>query len=242
MFLKSLVIRNDEEIIREIPFHKGINLIVDETPSPNKTESGNGVGKTTVLRLIDFCLDGDGKNIYIDPEFKNTNQKIESFLKENNIIIVLTLIENIEDSKSRKIIIERNFLNYKNKIQKINGESLSNDEFSTKLKELIFDSNAKNPTLKQLKSKNIRDEKNKLTQTIRVLPQNVTTDAIYESLHLFWFGIDVDTSKDQLVRDKNIEERLQSRLRKDSNLSQINQSLIIINKHIDSLNLKKKSI
>ncbi|HBO75101.1 MAG TPA: DUF2326 domain-containing protein, partial [Marinilabiliales bacterium] len=75
MFLKSLTIHNDTALIREILFHKGINLIIDETKSKDKTESGNSVGKTTVLRLIDFCLDGSGSNIYIDPEFKNTNKK-----------------------------------------------------------------------------------------------------------------------------------------------------------------------
>lgn len=240
MFLKSLTIHNDDVLIREIHFHKGINLIVDETKSEDKTQSGNSVGKTTVLRLIDFCLDGTGSNIYIDPEFKNTNQKIASFLKANNILVKLILVANLDESNSKTIEIERNFLNYSNKIQKVNGESLSNDEFSTVLKELIFESSEKNPTLKQLKSKNIRDEKNKLTQTIRVLPQNVTTDAIYESLHLFWFGIDIDTSKDKLVRDKNIEEKLQTRLRKDSNLSQINQSLIIIDKQIEALHKKKE--
>lgn len=240
MFLKSLKIHNNTELIREILFHKGINLIVDETKSKDRTESGNSVGKTSVLRLIDFCLDGNGSNIYIDPEFKNTNKKIESFLKENNILITLVLIEDLADENSKNITIQRNFLSYKKKIQKINGETLSNDEFSSTLKELIFDSTEKQPTLKQLKSKNIRDEKNKLTQTIRVLPQNVTTDAVYESLHLFWFGIDIDTSKDKLVRDKNIEEKLQTRLRKESNLSQINQSLIIINKQIEVLNKKKE--
>jgi uncharacterized protein YydD (DUF2326 family) len=240
MFLKSLTIQNDDSIIREICFHKGINLIVDETKSKDKTESGNSVGKTTVLRLIDFCLDGSGSNIYIDPEFKNTNKKIETFLKENNILITLKLVEDLDNNTAKTITIQRNFLTYKSKIQKVNGETLNNEDFSSTLKELIFDSTEKQPTLKQLKSKNIRDEKNKLTQTIRVLPQNVTTDAIYESLHLFWFGIDVDTSKDKLVRDKNIEEKLQSRLRKDSNLSQINQSLIIINKQIEILNKKKE--
>lgn len=240
MFLKSLTIHNDTVLIREILFHKGINLIVDETKSTNKVESGNSVGKTTVLRLIDFCLDGNGTNIYIDPEFKNTNKKIESFLKDNNIIVTLVLIEDIDDPSSKTITIQRNFLSYSNKIQKINGETFGNEEFSNTLKELIFESTEKQPTLKQLKSKNIRDEKNKLTQTIRVLPQNVTTHAIYESLHLFWFGINVDTSKDSLVRDKNIEEKLQTRLRKESNLSQINQSLIIINKQIEALNKKKE--
>lgn len=239
MFLKSLTIHNENVLIREISFHKGINLIVDETKSKNKTESGNSVGKTTVLRLIDFCLDGDGSNIYKDPEFKNTNKKIEEFLKGNNIIITLTLIEDIDDDTSKIITIERNFLSRKSKIQKINGEPLTNSEFSKVLKDLIFHSTFDKPTLKQLKSKNIRDEKNKLIHTIKVL-NAFTTDVEYELLFLFWLGIDTDSSKDKLVRDKNIEEKLQTRLRKESNLSQINQSLIIIDKEIESLNKRKE--
>jgi uncharacterized protein YydD (DUF2326 family) len=241
VFLKNLTIHNNEHLIRNIPFHKGINLIVDETKSDKKTDSGNSVGKTTVLRLIDFCLDGEGKNIYIDPEFKSTNLKIEQFLKENNIIITLTLIEDIDDKNSKKILIKRNFLSYKKKIQEIDGVKFANKEFSKKLKELIFNTNVSQPTFKQLKSKNIRDEKNKLVNTIRVLPPNVITNETYEALHLFWFGIDIDSSKDKLVRKKNIEEKLQTRLRKENNLSQINQSLIIINKEIEEL-IKKKDL
>ena len=53
MFLKSLTISSPSEIIREIQFRMGINLIVDE--SEGKI-TGNGVGKTTVLKLIDFCF------------------------------------------------------------------------------------------------------------------------------------------------------------------------------------------
>ncbi len=71
------------------------------------------------------------------------------------------------------------------------------------LKELIFKTRSEHPTFKQLKSKNIRDEKNKLVQTIRVL-NPFTTDVAYEALHLFWFGIDIDLSKDVLIREKNI--------------------------------------
>jgi uncharacterized protein YydD (DUF2326 family) len=240
MFLKKLNIYNEAKLVREIPFHKGINLIVDETKSQNKTDSGNSVGKTTVLRLIDFCLEGDGKNIYIDPEFKTTNKKIEHFLKENNILISLTLVENIDDLNSKEIVIERNFLSYKHKIQRVNGESLSNDDFPKILKELIFNTQSDKPTFKQLKSKNIRDEKNKLIHTLKVLDA-FTTGVEYELLFLFWLGIDTDSSKDKLVRDKNLEEKLQTRLRKESNLSQINQSLIIVNKEIAELNRKKES-
>ncbi len=239
MFLKSLSIHNGEVLIREISFHKGINLIVDETKTSKKTDSGNSVGKTTVLRLIDFCLDGKGDNIFKDPEFKDSNSKVEKFLTENNVLISLTLVEDIGKDQSPKIIIERNFLKRKNKIQRINGEKCTNKEFSKKLKQLIFKTDGDKPTFKQLKSKNIRDEKNKLVNTIKVLASNVVTDVAYEALHLFWFGIDIDSSKDKLVRDKNLEEKLQVRLRKDSNLSQINQSLIIINKEIEELSRKK---
>jgi uncharacterized protein YydD (DUF2326 family) len=239
MFLKSLSIHNDKSIIRDIPFKKGINLIVDETKTDKKTDSGNSVGKTTVLRLIDFCLDGEGKNIYVDPEFKTANIKIEQFLKKNNIIITLTLVENLEDEYAEKIVIQRNFLLRKNKIQRINGEEYRDKDFSSKLKELIFKTKAEQPTFRQLKSKNIRDEKNKLVNTIRVLPPTFVTGVTYESLHLFWFGIDIDSSKDKLVRDKNLEEKLQTRLKKENDLSQINQSLIIINKEIEELNRKK---
>ena len=241
MFLKNLTISNNDEIIRNIPFHKGINLIIDETKSENKTDSGNSVGKTTVLRLIDFCLDGKGENIFKDPEFKDSNIKVEDFLKGNNIIITLTLVENLDDVNSESIIIQRNFLSRKNKIQKINNKSFTDTDFSSELKKLIFKTEVEQPTFKQLKSKNIRDEKNKLVNTIRVLPQNVITDVTYEALHLFWFGIDVDNSKDKLIRDKNLETRLQTRLRKENNLSAINQSLIIINKEINELIKKKKN-
>ena len=241
MFLKQLIIINKNKIIRDIKFQKGINLIVDETTKGKSTNSGNSVGKTTVLRLIDYCLDGNGENIYIDPEFKTHNTIVENYLKDNNIIVKLILIADIDDELSEIVTIERNFLTYGNKIQKINDEELNNKQFSSKLKELIFKTNSEKPTFKQLKSKNIRDEKNKLLNTIRVLPPNVITDVTYETLHLFWFGIDSNLSKDRLIRERNLEKKIQSRLRKENNLSQINQALIIVNKKIDELTNKKNT-
>ena len=56
MFLKQLTIESAAGTIREISFRKGMNLIVDETQTDDQRESGNNVGKTTVLRLIDYCL------------------------------------------------------------------------------------------------------------------------------------------------------------------------------------------
>ena len=73
MFIKSLTITSGPKVIREIEFHKGLNLIIDE--SENQI-TGNSVGKTTVLKLIDFCLGADKKNIYVDPETKVQEYKI----------------------------------------------------------------------------------------------------------------------------------------------------------------------
>ena len=58
MFLKLLLISTPTKVIREINFHKGLNLIVDDTPN-SETSTGNNVGKTTILKLIDFCLGRD---------------------------------------------------------------------------------------------------------------------------------------------------------------------------------------
>lgn len=56
MFIKKLIIEGTSGIIRDIEFKKGLNLILDDTPSDNIRATGNNVGKTTVLKLIDFCL------------------------------------------------------------------------------------------------------------------------------------------------------------------------------------------
>lgn len=242
MFLKELYIHNGDTLIREIKFHKGINLIIDETKTSDRKKSGNNVGKTTVLRLIDFCLGGKGENIYKDPEFKEkgSNTTIEKFLKNNNIIITLILKEDLELETSNEIKIRRNFLSRKNKIQEINGEYFNNDSFQKKLKELIFNSKSPKPTFRQIIAKNIRDEKSRLINTIKVL-HSTTTREEYEALYFFWLGIPLDEAerKQQLHSLIKIEEDLQRRLRKEYTLSKIEQSLIIINRNIEQLENKK---
>ena len=64
---------------------------------------------------------------------------------------------------------------------------------------------------------------------------------MYEALYLFWLGIELDSNdrKQKLLLQKKIEENLQKRLKKENNLSQITQSLIIIDKTINELENKK---
>ncbi len=243
MFLKKLTISNGLELIRDIQFHKGLNLIIDETKTIDRRESGNNVGKTTVLRLIYYCFGGDGKNIYKDPEFKEkTNTQIERFLKNNNIIISMTLKDDLESPRSREIEIRRNFLSQKDKILEINGEKQKVSEFQNNLKELIFASTHEKPKLKQIIAKNIRDENNRIAFAVKVLNPFTTVEE-YESLYLFWLGIELDTSarKQQLLRDQTIENNLLNRLKREVTLSQLEQSLIVVKRTIDDLTEKKNS-
>jgi uncharacterized protein YydD (DUF2326 family) len=55
MQLVSLSIERANQLLREITFKNGLNLILDKPTVPGQ-QSGNNVGKTTALRLIDFCL------------------------------------------------------------------------------------------------------------------------------------------------------------------------------------------
>lgn len=233
MFLKTLKIENKLGLVREIEFHKGLNLIVDE----DVKITGNNVGKTTVLRLVDFCLGSDGKNIYKDPEFKGQdNTLIENFLKETEVLVTLILVDDL-DFTSENLVIRKNFLQYSKKIQELNGENITNNkEFGQKLKELIFNTSVDKPTFKQIVSKNIRDEKNKLANIVKVLHPTTTLEE-YEALFLFWLGISTDThnQKELLVKEKTREESFQRRLKKEGELSLIEQQLELVNSKIEEL-------
>ena len=243
MFLKQLIIQNKNTIIRDIPFHRGINLIVDERPESirQKTDTGNSIGKTTVLRLVDYCFGGDGKNIYQDTEFnKQPNTTIENFLKDNEIIITVVLVDNLDIPKE-KVIIRKNFLLRNKKIQEINGQNITdNKEFDKALKKEIFKSEVDKPTFKQIISKNIRDEKNKMANIVKVL-NSFTRIEEYEALYLFWLGINTDNhnQKELLSKEKTREENFQKRLKKDGELSLIEQQLILLNGKIEELNQRK---
>jgi uncharacterized protein YydD (DUF2326 family) len=245
MFLKKLLIQNGQETIRDILFHKGVNFIVDETPeSETQQSTGNNVGKTTVLRLIDFCLGGDGKNIYKDTEFKaHPNTNIETFLKKNNIIVTVVIVANIDDKNSHQIEIKRNFLSHNSKIQEINGKNLDSIDFNDTLKKVFFNTEVEKPTFRQIISKNIRDEKNRMTNIVKVLSP-YTKQEEYEALYLFWLGLPIDAmgEKYHLLADQNSEERLQRQLEKTTNsLSLIEQTLFLVNRKIEDLDNKKNT-
>ncbi|MDQ6974972.1 MAG: DUF2326 domain-containing protein [Mariprofundaceae bacterium] len=243
MFLKSLKIECNGNVVRDIPFRKGMNLIVDETPTgeSNKQKTGNNVGKTTVLRLISFCLGGDAKSLYQDPEFPDkANEEIKSFLTQKNVIITLSLQKDLEDNLSKLIVIRRNFLARKQRVLEINGEPILSKDFDAELKKVFFGFFEDKPTFKQIKAKNIRDEAERLENTVKVLG-GFGRNEEYEALYLFWLGINlVDAEKKRgLLEDQKLENKILDRLQKGKSESMLRQFLAILKRDIKALKRKK---
>lgn len=145
--------------IREVPFKRGLNLIVDDTPKRDGEEpaegktSGNNVGKTTVLRCVDFCLGAKADPLFVDPEFKTHNRAIHSFLEEKNPLFVLDL----EDTAGTHVTIARRYTD-SGAGGTIDGEELDKKEFEAQLRWLLFRLRTTHPTLRELVPKFVRVE------------------------------------------------------------------------------------
>lgn len=243
MFLKSLTITKGNSVIRDIEFRKGINLIVDK--SEGKI-TGNSVGKTTVLKLIDFCFGANKKNIWEDPENKKeVYALVKNYLIDKEILITLCLTENLNDENAQELIIERNFLSSRSKIiRRVNGENFTEDEFEPKLTEILFPEHlADKPTLRQIISHNIRYKDLSINNTLKTL-DSYTSDAEYETLHLFLLGCEFTkgNSKLELLGKIKQEDTFRQRLEKVQTKSAYETTLSLIESDIEKLNLKKSKL
>ena len=243
MFLKSLLISTPTKVIREIPFHKGLNLIVDETPSGD-TLTGNNVGKTTVLRLVDFCLGRDGSVVFKDPESKrDVYQLVKDYLIDNKIIITLTLVDDLGNPK-RQMEVSRNFLPRKESICKINGEDISKTDFENRLGEVIFLSiKVEKPTFRQIIAHNVRYDDIRLNNTLDIL-NSFTKLEEYETLYLFLFGCDYDegSRREELLANIKSESNYMKRLEKHGTKNSYKVALQDIDREIAKLEQKKSSL
>lgn len=242
MFLKSLRLENNLGVIRDIPFHSGINLIVDETPIDSTEATGNNVGKTTILRLIDFCFGGSPRDIYTDPENRKSEHKlVKDFLQNTHVLITLILTADLDDPMAKEILIERNFIPRKGMIRRINGRQLTEDEFMETLTEELFPGQyGKKPTLSQVIAHNIRYKDIGISNTLRNV-HAMTKDEEYEALHLYMLGCEFSqgNERQKLLAEIRIENTFKARLEASQTRSAYEASLAVLMREIDNLNVKK---
>lgn len=219
MFIEKLEISTKNQIIREMNFHRGMNLIIDNTPlTDNLKLTGNNVGKTTVLKLIYFCLGGEGKDIYTDEENKNkVYEEVKSFLINHEVLVTLTLTKEFNIENKERLVIERNFLSGKNAIRKINGKSMAKKDFENELLAKIFPEHKdEKPSFKQIISHNIRYNDNSINKTLKTL-SSFTSDVEYETLYLYLLGCGFDSGakKQALTYQMNQEIAYKERIEKN---------------------------
>jgi len=240
MFLKYLQIENNSGLVRRIDFHQGLNLIVDETPFGNE-ETGNNVGKTTVLRLIDFCMGMDGKQIYTSTEAgKIVNEEVRNFLIETQVQVVLCLIDSFRQD-AKEVIVRRNFLNYNKAVLEINKKKVKKNEFEAKLQNAIWGVVTDKPSFRQIISHNFRYDDFKLSQTLRTLGA-YGRDVEYESLHLYMFGCNFEDGARRQELDKKLKTDYiyKHRLEKRASKNALRSTLGIVEHEISELNAQKK--
>ena len=244
MFIKKLIISSPSEIIREIDFYSGLNLIIDDTPAEDTKSTGNNVGKTTVLKLVDFCLGAKGSIIYTDTENKKeTYDVVKNFLFDEEIEIKLILTENLNDSNAKQLEIQRNFLQRKKVVRKINGKTVLDKDFEDELeKNIIPDKDVEKPTFRQIISHNIRYKDDSINNTLKTLDK-FTSDVEYETLYLYLLGCTFNegAKKQALVTKINQEKTFRERLEKKQTKTTYEIALDLVDDEIDVLNEKKAS-
>lgn len=244
MYLKRLTIETPEKTIRDMEFYSGLNLIIDDTKDISTKTTGNNVGKTTVLKLIDFCLGADSKIIYTDTENKkNTYDVVKKFLIDEQVIITLLLVEDINNSNSKTVEVKRNFLSRKKAIRRINDKDVLEKDFEDELEKIILSEvNVQKPSFRQIISHNIRYKDESINKTLKTLDK-FTSDVEYETLYLYILGCTDDdgAEKQALTARISQEQNFKDRLEKNQSKTAYEIALGIIDDEIDALNRKKET-
>ncbi|MBG6063190.1 uncharacterized protein YydD (DUF2326 family) [Flavobacterium sp. CG_9.1] len=94
-------IYSDTNLIDTVPFHNGINIILGKYSEDKEARGINGIGKSTLVRLIDFTL------LSFKAE-KRFNQKKYDFLRDDEHTIILEF-----ELQGQKYFIKRSFADTK---------------------------------------------------------------------------------------------------------------------------------
>lgn len=203
MQILKLVISQNNKIIREIPFKKGLNLVINKSEVTSKT--GNGVGKTTLSKVIDCLFLGNVDQLYKDYEFNTENVEISQFFNKNEILVTLFYLNHEKESQSISRILKQD-----KDLFFINNISTSKSNYEKFIKLNFFNINSAKPTIRSIISKFIRNDSHKMLNTIK-FQQSYTNAALFSEIFLYLFGF----SNTQLLSDKKNASNLLSKRAKN---------------------------
>ncbi|MCV9887027.1 hypothetical protein [Metabacillus halosaccharovorans] len=240
MFIKRLTIKETipaEKIIREIPFAKGMNFIVD---AGKNQEKGNSVGKTTILKLIDICFGAkQRKFVYYDDETKQTNEKLKNHIIGNKINVELMIADSFDEENSTEYILSVDL--YPRGKRYINGVEKNQNDYWQQLNVILFSNKANFPTFRQLINMFVRiDQRADNNKFLKFLDR--TNDATYENIYSYLFELQdqevsnyiLDLRKE--IAEKNKEIKNFMSINNFKSIDSINQKVILLEATIDELN------
>ncbi|ASS96635.1 DUF2326 domain-containing protein [Peribacillus simplex] len=230
----------NKEIIRDIEFKKnGLNLIVDNT-TDIKEDSGNSVGKSTVIHIIDICLNSSSlTKLYKSRDAQGENVHLKKLLVENKVQATLKLINNGKIYSFTRSL-------YSKGPRYFNNEKVNAKEYENYLKETIFNSKQDKPTFRQLISKFVRNDDIQLNNVIYYLVS--TSYAVYEAIYFFLLKINGENVVSERQKLEEKLSKLQNKFsiyQNDSNipsLDQIEQGLLFIESEINELLEKRRNV
>lgn len=237
MYLNSLIIKKtfpELEIIREVNFKRGLNIVVDE--SENVEEQGNNVGKTTFLKIIDICLGAkDKKYIWTDNDTGSENTNLKDFINDNRVEAELVFEDFLgENYKTRVQLFDRGS-------RFINEKKYNIADFHEELNQIIFGI-YKPPTFRQLISKFVRiSQKNDLPDNILKYLHQTTTNLEYRNIYEFLFKL---TSKDISAEKMGYQNEIKAtsddivelmKLHNFSNIDDLNERIRIVSQSVKKL-------
>lgn len=243
MFINKLIIKTnigDSRTIRNISFHKGLNLIVDDSTTTEQTQTGNGVGKTSVLRLIDFCLGANNDVVFkVDRREREENTTVKKFLEEYKVSVELEL-----QWESELHTFSRSFVKLNNFSKWIDGKGIKTEkEYKEKIDHILYPGKKDKPSFRQILSHHIRYKEPGMDSTLRTLHQN-TKDVEYETLYFYMLGIynnENASDMQKLEEDLKIERKQLNRLTTSNSMNDIVLFIESIDRDIQELEKEKNN-
>lgn len=182
MKLIKLSVYKNEELIRAVPFKKGLNLVVNKASPDSGT--GNSVGKSTLSRLLDYLFLSSGEDIYTETEFGKVIPDVFRLITESRIYIELEF----EGFDLQRHKIGRTLTSIPStSIYHIDSKPCEKIEYIDLISKQIFGQFKEKPSIRNLSHKFIRNTNEKMQNTIKFLHSNTRPDT-YDQLYLFLFG------------------------------------------------------
>ena len=207
MYLKSLIITDKNgDVVRQVDFKLGLNLILGKSQD-NKTT--NSLGKTTLIRCINFCLGGKLEEFYVDSESKSIeNTAVKDFIINSKLQFELLLVKDFNKSSISDIrIIRKIEIDKKNKltvdsfINKVEYTSIH--AFNDQLKHILFADDNDKPTFREIIPKFVRRKDHEVNRILYYLGDRIK-EIIYSSIYFLLFGFKNSSSisnRQSLLKD-----------------------------------------